>query len=135
MPEVYNFTARATAASGAFADRNFSITVNNNLIQRLLAIGQSGVARSTGAGPWVLVPGVKGDSGDWGDRWLVWDQAAGVMWESPDGINFTSFVPVFPAGYTRLGFFALAWGCVVGNGNGRPGDPLGDCGCNLDRWR
>ncbi|MCK6443617.1 hypothetical protein [Elstera cyanobacteriorum] len=108
MPEVFNFTARATAASGAFADRDFSITVNNTQINRLLAVGQSGAARSINSHTaWVLIPGVKGDSAAYGDRWLIWDQTAGVMWTSPDAINFTSFVPTLPGGYSRLGF--LRW--------------------------
>jgi hypothetical protein len=108
MPETFNFTARATAASGAFADRNFSITVNNSIIQRLLAVGPSGAARSLGAGqPWVLIPGITGDSGDFGDRWLVWDQTAGLMRASPDLINWSSFVPTLPAGITTLSF--LRW--------------------------
>lgn len=108
MPEVFNFTARATAASGAFADRDFSITVNNTQINRLLAVGQSGAARSINSlTPWVLIPGVKGDSAAYGDRWLIWDQAAAVMWTSPDAINFTSFVPTLPSGFSRLGF--LRW--------------------------
>lgn len=108
MPEVFNFTARATAASGTFADRNFSITVNNSVIQRLLAVGPSGAARSLGAGrPWVLIPGIKGDSADYGDRWLVWDQTDGVMRASPDLINWSNFVPALPSGYTALGF--LRW--------------------------
>ncbi len=103
MPEVFNFTARATAASGAFADRAFSITVNNSLIQRLLAVGLSGSARSLGAGqPWVNIPGVKGDSADYGDRWLVWDNVAGVLWRSPDAINFTSITPALPGAFSQI---------------------------------
>jgi hypothetical protein len=120
MPEVFNFTARATAASGAFADRNFSITVNNSIIQRLLAVGPSGAARSLGAGqPWTLIPGITGDSADFGDRWLVWDQTAGVMRASPDAINWSSFVPTLPSGYTTLGYLrwrAGAWWCVGWDG-------------------
>ena len=120
MPEVFNLTARATAASGAFADRNFSITVNNSIIQRLLAVGPSGAARSLGAGqPWVLIPGITGDSGDFGDRWLVWDQTAGLMRASPDLINWSSFVPTLPAGFTTLGFLRWrtgAWWCVGWDG-------------------
>ncbi len=121
MPETFNFTARATAASGAFADRAFSITVNNSLIQRLLAVGASGAARSLGAGqPWVFIPGVKGNSADYGDRWLVWDQTAGVMWSAPDLINWGSFVPTFPSGYSTLGFLrwrAGAWWAVGYDGS------------------
>ena len=120
MPEIFNFTARATAASGAFADRNFSITVNNSIIQRLLAVGPSGAARSLGAGqPWVLIPGITGDSGDFGDRWLVWDQTAGRMRASPDLINWSSFVPTLPSGYSTLGFLRWrggAWWCVGWDG-------------------
>jgi hypothetical protein len=120
MPEVFNLTVRATAASGAFADRAFSITVNNTLIQRLLAVGQEGAARSLGAGqPWVLIPNVKGDSADYGDRWLVWDQTASVMWSAPDLINWTSFAPTLPTGYTTLSFLrwrAGAWWAVGENG-------------------
>lgn len=108
MPEVFNFTARATAASGAFADRDFSITVSNTQINRLLAVSPSGVARALNStSPWVLVPGVRGDSAAYGDRWLIWEQAAGILWTSPDAINFTNFVPTLPAGYSRLGF--LRW--------------------------
>ncbi len=108
MPEVFNFTARATAASGAFADRDFSITVSNTQINRLLAVGQTGAARAVNANnPWVLIPGVKGDSAAYGDRWLIWDQAAAVLWTSPDAINFTSFVPTLPDDYAYLGF--LRW--------------------------
>ena len=121
MPEVFNFTARATAASGAFADRDFSITVNNTQINRLLAVGQSGAARALNSlTPWVLIPGVKGDSAAYGDRWLIWDQVAGVMWTSPDAINFTSFVPTLPSGYTSLGFLrwrAGAWWAVGSTGS------------------
>lgn len=121
MPTIYNFTARATAASGAFADRAFSITVSNTQINRLLAVGQSGAARALNSlTPWVLIPGVKGDSAAYGDRWLIWDQVAGVMWTSPDAINFTSFVPTLPVGYTTLGFLrwrAGAWWAVGSTGS------------------
>lgn len=108
MPETFNFTARATAASGAFADRDFSITVSNTQINRLLAVGPSGAARALNSNnPWIAIPGVKGDSAAYGDRWLIWEQAAGVLWTSPDAINFTSFAPTLPDSYSRLGF--LRW--------------------------
>ena len=103
MAVTYNFTARATDGLGAFADRAFSITVNNSIIQRLVVVGQGGAARSTVAGtPWTNIPGVKGDSVAWGDRWLIWDGVAGVMWRSPDAINWTSITPTFPSTYARI---------------------------------
>ena len=121
MPTTYNFTARATAASGAFADRAFSITVSNTQINRLLAVGQSGAARSINSlTPWVLIPGVKGDSAAYGDRWLIWDQVAGVMWRSADAINWASITPTLPGGYITLRFLrwrAGAWWAIASNGS------------------
>lgn len=120
MPEVFNFTARATAASGAFADRGFSITVNNSIIQRMVAVSQGGAARAlAGGNPWVNIPGVKGDSVAWGDRWLVWDGLDGVMWRSPDTINWISLTPTLPGGYTTLSHMrwrAGAWWALGGTG-------------------
>ncbi len=121
MPETYNFTVRATDALGAYADRAFSITVSNTQVDRLLAVGQSGAARAlNGNNPWVLIPGVKGDSAAYGDRWLIWDQVAGVMWRSADAINWTPITPTLPGGYTSLGFLrwrAGAWWAVGGTGS------------------
>ena len=121
MPTTYNFTARATDGLGAFADHAFSITVNNTQINRLLAVGQSGAARALNSlTPWVLIPGVKGDSAAYGDRWLIWDQVAGVMWRSADAINWASITPTLPGGYTSLGFLrwrAGAWWAVGGTGS------------------
>jgi hypothetical protein len=120
MPETFNFTARATAASGAFADRAFSITVNNSVIPRLVVVSQSGAARALAAAqPWINIPGVKGDSVAWGDRWLVWDGPAGVMWRSPDTINWISLTPTLPSGYTTLSHLrwrAGAWWALGGTG-------------------
>lgn len=103
MATTYNFTARATDGLGAFADRAFSITVNNSIIQRLVVVGQGGAARATAAGlPWTNIPGVKGDSVAWGDRWLIWDNVAGVLWRSLDAINFTSITPTLPGAFSQL---------------------------------
>lgn len=120
MSTIYNFTARATDGLGAFADRAFSITVSNTQINRLLAVGQSGAARALDStSPWVLIPGVKGDSAAYGDRWLIWDQTAGVMWRSADAINWASITPTLPGGYTTLRFLRWrsgAWWGIASNG-------------------
>jgi hypothetical protein len=120
MALTYNFTARATSALGASADRAFSITVNNSIIQRLVVVSQSGAARAlTAGGTWAAIPGVKGDSVAWGDRWLIWDQVAGVMWRSPDAINWASLTPTLPGGYTTLSHMrwrAGAWWALGGDG-------------------
>lgn len=120
MPETFTFTARATSASGAFADRDFSITVSNTQVDRLLAVGPSGAARALNANnPWVLIPGVKGDSAAYGDRWLIWDQAAGTLWRSVDAINWVAITPTLPTGYTIFGFLRWRagawWGLVSGD--------------------
>ncbi len=121
MGTTYNFTARATDGLGAFADRAFSITVNNSIIQRLVVVGQGGAARAINVvNDWVNIPGVKGDSVAWGDRWLIWDQVAGVMWRSPDAINWASAIPTLPVGYTTLSHMrwrAGAWWALGGTGS------------------
>lgn len=121
MAITYNFTARATDGLGAFADRAFSITVNNSVIQRVVAVGQGGAARAlAGGNPWTNIPGVKGDSVAWGDRWLIWDQVAGVMWRSLDAINWASLTPTLPGGYTTLSHMrwrAGAWWALGGTGS------------------
>lgn len=121
MAITYNFTARATDGLGAFADRAFSITVNNSIIQRLVVVGQGGAARALASGtPWTAIPGVKGDSVAWGDRWLIWDQVAGVMWRSNDAIDWASVTPTLPGGYTTLSHMrwrAGAWWALGGTGS------------------
>lgn len=121
MPETFVFTARATAASGAYADREFSISVSNTLVDRLIAVGQAGTARALNANsPWVAIPGVKGDSAAYGDQWLIWDQTPATLWRSGDAIDWTAITPALPAGYIRLGFLRWregAWWAIASDGS------------------
>lgn len=69
---TYNFTVRAKDETGAFADRQFSIQVRNNLVDRLFTInGSHGYASVDGVN-WTQRTGV---GGDWCDnllgRWIV----------------------------------------------------------------
>lgn len=85
---TYNFTVRAKDETGAFADRQFSIQVRNNLVDRLFAInGSHGYASVDGVN-WTQRTGV---GGQWCDnvlgRWIV-VQNATTYRISGDTINW-----------------------------------------------
>lgn len=56
---TYNFTVRAQDETGAFSDRDFSIQVRNNLVDRLLAVNDTNAYASVDGSEWVERAGVK----------------------------------------------------------------------------
>ena len=85
---TYNFTVRAKDETGAFADREFSIQVRNNLVDRLLAINGTNAYSSIDGTTWTTRAG-KG--GSWCDnqlgKWIV-VQSATTYRISEDTINW-----------------------------------------------
>lgn len=88
---TYNFTIRATDTAGAFADRTFSINVNNTTLDRFVVVGTTGLARSVDGVTWKNEPGRSGTGVTYGNgRWVVYDATTLTMHTSPDGVNWSS---------------------------------------------
>ena len=92
---TYNFTIRATDTAGAFADRTFSINVNNTTLDRFVVAGANGLARSVDGITWKTEPGRSGTGVTYGNgRWVVWkgDDTATTktLHTSPDGVNWST---------------------------------------------
>lgn len=92
---TYNFTIRATDTAGAFADRTFSINVNNTTLDRFVVVGTSGLARSVDGITWKNEPGRSGTGVTYGNgRWVVYKGDDSVstktLHTSPDGVNWST---------------------------------------------
>jgi hypothetical protein len=91
---TYNFTIRATDNVGAYADRNFSINVNNTIYDRFVAVGNAGLARSPDGVNWLWEAGLSGEGVAFGGgKWLVWNGT--TFRSSPDGTSWTNYTPTF----------------------------------------
>lgn len=111
----FNFTVRATDSLGAYAERDFSIRVNNKLVNEFVAVGANGdVLTSITGTSWVRQQGVLsgtitsriGDVISGNGFWLI--SNATTYMRSPDGLTWTSYP--YPNG--------LTWGLNVSSDNG-----------------
>lgn len=92
---TYNFTIRATDTAGAFADRTFSINVNNTTLDRFVVVGSNGLARSVDGVTWKTEPGRSGTGVVYGNgRWVVYNASDSATTKtihtSPDGVNWST---------------------------------------------
>ncbi|RYD64430.1 MAG: hypothetical protein EOP83_09780 [Verrucomicrobiaceae bacterium] len=112
---TYNFTIRATDNAGAYADRTFSLNVNNTIYDRFVAVGASGLIRSPNGTSWTLESSLSGRNVVYGGgKWLVMDGM--TLRTSPDGTTWTSYVPTIttnttgtPNEITTLKYINGAW--------------------------
>jgi hypothetical protein len=92
---TYNFTVRATDNLGAYADRNFSITVNNTNIERFVVVGTTGCAHSPDGVNWSLEAGQSGGGVTFGNgRWVIYQAGGMNLRTSTDAYNWTTTQPL-----------------------------------------
>lgn len=101
---TYNFTIRATDNLGAYADQNFSLTVNNTNIERFVIAGSTGLAHSSDGVTWTVESGQSGSRIAYGNgKWVVYGGAANVgslglnIRTSVDAFNWTTGPSGIPA--------------------------------------
>ena len=109
----FQFTVRATDSDGAYADRNFAITINNTRVERYMVIdntnaytspdlvnwttrnGQGGGDVAYGNSMWLIVTTAYTNLGFTGGQAQLGSFAFGaspfVIRKSPDGVNFSTF--------------------------------------------
>ncbi|RYE98955.1 MAG: hypothetical protein EOO77_36340, partial [Oxalobacteraceae bacterium] len=102
---TYNFTVRATDNLGAFADQNFSLTVNNTNIERFVIAGLFGLVHSSDGVTWTAEAGQFGGKVVFGNgKWVVYagpnpNVGLGMsIRTSTDAFNWTTVTPTFPNG-------------------------------------
>ncbi|NJO59875.1 MAG: hypothetical protein HC836_16815 [Richelia sp. RM2_1_2] len=109
MAVTYNFTVRALDTSGAFADRAFSLTINNTAVYRFIAVGGSNTYKSYDGISWEVDAGVSGIQVEYGNGvWLMLgnggvspDGTSISMLRSSDGVTWDSYqAPITIAGGT-----------------------------------
>lgn len=97
---TYNFTIRATDNAGAYADRNFSLNVNNTIYDRFVTVSNTGLCRSPDGINWIYESGLTGTGvGYGGGKWLVWSQGSALLRSSSDGTSWSTYTPTL-TGYT-----------------------------------
>ena len=85
---TYNFTVRAEDESGAFADRDFSIQIRNNLINRILIANNDDIAISPDGVTFTRQLGRGGIyAGCWLKKWIIFTDPSTYRL-SPDGISW-----------------------------------------------
>lgn len=85
---TYNFTVRAKDESGAFSDRDFSIQVKNNLIDRMMLVASDHVYTSPDGITFTQRDGKGGTFGGcYLDKWFV-QTGVSTYRTSPDTINW-----------------------------------------------
>ncbi|RYD66100.1 MAG: hypothetical protein EOP83_05850 [Verrucomicrobiaceae bacterium] len=99
---TYNFTVRAVDNTGAFADRNFQMNVNNTQIDRFVMVCASGLLRSVDGTTWNTEPGIVGTYvGFENNQWIVASSdrqfATTVLYNSVDGLNWNRIIPTIPS--------------------------------------
>jgi hypothetical protein len=100
----FNFVVRATDSSGSFADRQFSLTVNNtNVANIVIACNTIGSAYSVDGKNWNAIPGVTGKNVAYGNGWWIMGLGTTTIRRSQNGINWTSVEPT--ADRTYYDFF------------------------------
>lgn len=93
---TYNFTVRATDNSGSFADRAFSMTVNNTQVDRFVGITNLGIIRSKDGLTWDREDAVTPRGVTFGDgRWIGYHRTKRSIWSSPDAMNWVETPPSF----------------------------------------
>jgi hypothetical protein len=106
----FNFTVRATDNAGAFADRNFSLTVNDtatsSVVDRFVVLGSGGLARSPDGVTW---SGVDTSFASTGFNNLAYGNNTWVAYQSGNNAmrvaNGSSmvFAPVYNPAYVIVG--------------------------------
>lgn len=92
----FNFTVRATDSDGAYADRNFGITINNTRVERYMVTDATNAYTSPDLVNWTTRNASGGNDCIYGNNmWLINNMAAGtfanwIIRKSPDGVNYTN---------------------------------------------
>ena len=96
MATTFNFTVRAEDDQGAFADRDFSISVKNTVVDRYMVVDATDAYTSPDMVTWTKRIGQGGTSVQYGGgKWMV---PYGTTWTyrlSTDGVNFVNITPSF----------------------------------------
>jgi hypothetical protein len=92
---TFPFTVRATDDQGAFADRNFSITVRNSKVERVAVLGNSAIWSSpTGTGTWTRRDALGGSTFAYGNNtWVIIGASTNQVKISYDLINVQIIEP------------------------------------------
>ena len=90
MAQDFDFTVRATDDQGSFADRNFSITVNNTVVARFVAVSSSAVLHSNDGKEWIRNDALSAmqDVTFGNGRWMI-PRTNMTTYQSTDGVNWT----------------------------------------------
>lgn len=92
----FNFTVRATDSDGAYADRNFGITINNTRVERYMVTDTTNAYTSPDLVNWTARNGFGGWDCIYGNNmWLINNLsfsafANWIIRKSPDGVNYTN---------------------------------------------
>jgi hypothetical protein len=100
----YNFTIRATDGLGAYADRSFSMTVNNTNVDRFVITGSTGVAHSqTGlSGSWIVETGTFGENTEFVNG--LWLNYGSSIKTSTDAATWNQIASSLPTSNNTDGF-------------------------------
>lgn len=105
MATTFNFTVRAEDDQGAFADRDFSMTVRNTMVDRYMVIDATDAYTSPDMVTWTKRIGQGGAHLMYGGgKWLIPIVYNGLQYRlSTDGVNFTTHtIPTTGYGTTVL---------------------------------
>ena len=112
---TFNFTVRATDNVGAYADRTFSLNVNNTIYDRFVIVGTNGLYRSVSgaasAAAWTYEAGMSGTHVQFGGgKWVVFTGTTNgnspMIRTSADGTNWST-VPITTAAVTGEQFYGI----------------------------
>lgn len=98
MPVTYNFTIRAIDDAGAYADRSFSMTINNTSVYRFVAIGTECIKKSFDGITWDTDNGLPGYCAGYHNAWIAGGTAYNTMYRSIDAVSWTTFAPTITQG-------------------------------------
>lgn len=101
MATTFNFTVRAEDDQGAFADRDFSMTVRNTMVDRYMVVDATDAYTSPDMVTWTKRAGQGGNAVSYGGgKWLITPIVNASSYRlSVDGVNFASY-PLAVPGYT-----------------------------------
>lgn len=109
MATTFNFTVRAEDDQGAYADRDFSMTVRNTMIDRFMIIDATDAYTSPDMVTWTKRAGQGGVHVRYGGgKWMVktGTYAAATYRLSTDGVIFSNHTLVIP-GHTGFNFTSI----------------------------
>lgn len=109
MATTFNFTVRAEDDAGAFADRDFSMTVRNTIVDRYMITDANDAYTSPDMVTWTKRNGQGGVSVAYGGgKWFIKTGtfASATYRLSSDGVSFSNYTASIP-GHTTFNFTSL----------------------------